>query len=129
MPRQVILCHIDKRPDFGLHRELAQAGVLLEYDTFYRTKYDPEANLWPLIAQMAAAGLDGSIALATDMADPTLWAYGGGPGPVAFPGSIRARLCTLDLTAASVERMMGSNIATRLARSDVPRCNGRKYHD
>ncbi len=37
----------DKRPDFGLHRELAQAGILLGYDTFVRSKYKPERGVWP----------------------------------------------------------------------------------
>jgi 5-phospho-D-xylono-1,4-lactonase len=113
--RQVVLCHMDKRPDHGLHRELAQAGVLLEYDTFHRPKYDPETKLWPLIAAMAAAGLDGAVALATDMADPILWAFGGGPGLASLPGSIRARLRALDLPEESIGRMLGGNIAARLA--------------
>jgi predicted metal-dependent phosphotriesterase family hydrolase len=112
---QMVLCHMDKRPDFGLHRELAQAGVLLEYDTFHRPRYNPEENLWPLIAQMAAAGLDGSVALATDMADPALWAYGGGPGLTSLPTRIQARLGEMDLPNASIQRMLGTNIAFRLA--------------
>jgi phosphotriesterase-related protein len=112
---QLILCHMDKRPDFGLHRELARAGVLLEYDTFYRPKYDPEANLWPLIERMAEAGLDGAVALATDMADPALWAYGGGPGPASLPDSIRARLQGLGLPPESIGRMLGYSVAARLA--------------
>ena len=114
-PRQMILCHMDKRPDIGLHRELARAGALLEYDTFHRPKYDPEANLWPLIERMAAEGLDGAVALATDMADPALWAYGGGPGPAALPGSIRARLQQIGLPPESMRRMLGESIAARLA--------------
>jgi len=98
-----------------LHRELAQAGVLLEYDTFHRPKYDPEATLWPLIERMAAAGLDGAVALATDMADPALWAYGGGPGPASLPGSIRSRLQALGLPPETITGMLGYNVATRLA--------------
>jgi phosphotriesterase-related protein len=116
----MILCHMDKRPDFGLQRELAQAGVLLEYDTFYRPKYDPEANLWPLIERMAAAGLDGAVALATDMADPALWAFGGGPGPASLPGSIRARLQAMGLSPTPIERMLGYNITARLAGMAAP---------
>jgi phosphotriesterase-related protein len=112
---RLILCHMDKRPDFGLHRELAQAGVLLEYDTFHRPKYDPEANLWPLIEKMAAAGLDGAVALATDMADPGLWAYGGGPGPASLPGGIRGRLQALGLPQEVIAGMLGYNVAARLS--------------
>jgi predicted metal-dependent phosphotriesterase family hydrolase len=109
---QLVLCHIDKRPDFGLHRELAQAGVLLEYDTFYRPQYDPEANLWPLIARMAAAGLDHRIALATDMAEAELWRA---PGLEGLLTIIRPRLLTLGLEPGAIERMLGGNIAARLA--------------
>ncbi len=49
LPSQLVLCHMDKRPDFGLQKELARLGVLLEYDTFYRPKYKPAEKLWPLI--------------------------------------------------------------------------------
>ena len=52
LPSQLVLCHMDKRPDFGLQKELARLGVLLEYDTFYRPKYNPSENLWPLIEHM-----------------------------------------------------------------------------
>jgi predicted metal-dependent phosphotriesterase family hydrolase len=114
-PRRVILCHMDKRPDFGLHRELAQAGVLLEYDTFFRPKYDPETNLWPLIVRMAEEGFDDSVALATDMADPAQWAYSGGPGIASLPGTIRARLQALDLPAGCIQKLLGLNITARLA--------------
>jgi phosphotriesterase-related protein len=44
VPRQLVLCHMDKRPDIGLHAELCKYGVLLEYDTFYRPKYAPEES-------------------------------------------------------------------------------------
>lgn len=114
-PDRLVFCHVDKRPDFGLHREMALAGVMLEYDTFYRSKYDPEGNLWPLIGQMAAAGLAGQVALATDMADPALWSFGGGPGPVGILRDIRPRLEQMGIPAADVAAMLGGNIAGRLA--------------
>jgi 5-phospho-D-xylono-1,4-lactonase len=123
--RQVILCHVDKRPDFGLHRELAQAGALLEYDTFYRPKYDPEANLWPLIERMVAAGLESCVALATDMADPGLWAFGGGPGLAGLPTHIRGRLEALGLPQPAIRKLLGRNVAGRLAGNAVGR--GQKY--
>ncbi len=68
-PSQLVLCHMDKRPDFGLQKELARLGVLLEYDTFYRPKYQPAEKLWPLLEHMVSAGLSDRIALATDMAE------------------------------------------------------------
>jgi len=85
-PRQLVLCHMDKRPDAGLQKELARLGVLLEYDTFYRPKYNPSANLWPLIETMVSAGYSDRIALATDMAESELYYFiGKGPGLASLP--------------------------------------------
>lgn len=114
---KLIICHIDKRPDFGLHRQLARAGVALEYDTFYRAKYQPDRNVWPLLEKMVVAGLDGHIVLATDMAEASMWAgMGGEPGQTAFMGQIYPRLQALGFDEATISRLMGGNIARRLAR-------------
>jgi len=77
-PARVQLSHLDKRPDAGLHRELSQAGFLLGYDTFLRSAYEPERNVWPLLERMLAEGRERSIACGLDLADPALWSFGGG---------------------------------------------------
>ena len=113
---RLIFCHMDKRPDFGLHRELAQAGVLLEYDTFVRPKYRPDEHVWPLLAQMIDAGLAGSVALATDSALTSMWTHlGGAPGAAAFVTQIKARLDEMAVSAEDSYRLLGGNIAARLA--------------
>ncbi len=113
---QLVLCHMDKRPDIGLHKELAHLGVLLEYDTFYRPKYNPSANLWPLIEQMAGAGFADRVALATDMAEAELYHHiGGGAGLASFPGEIQALLIERDIPELARKQMLGGNIARRLA--------------
>ncbi len=119
---RLVLCHVDKRPDFGLHRELAQAGVLLEYDTFYRPKYQPETNVWPLIGRMLSAGLGGQVALATDMAESTSWkSLGGEPGLAALPQDAPAHLQALGAQPAEIAALMGMNITGRIARPvDLP---------
>jgi 5-phospho-D-xylono-1,4-lactonase len=115
-PRRLVFCHMDKRPDFGLHHELAQAGVLLEYDTFVRPKYEPRQNAWPLLQQMVAAGLGSQVALATDMALTSMWTrLGGGPGPAAFLQEVKTDLEALEMEAEVVQKLMGGNIAARLA--------------
>ncbi len=115
-PNRLVFCHVDKRADFGLHLSMAQAGVVLEYDTFYRPKYDPEANVWALLPQMIDAGLASNVALATDMAGGELWSrLGVGPGLTAFFTQIRARLETLGVAPAAIRDLMGGNIAARLA--------------
>jgi predicted metal-dependent phosphotriesterase family hydrolase len=115
-PRQLVLCHMDKAPDFGLHRDLAKAGVLLEYDTFFRQKYAPDLHVWPLIEAMISHSFDESIALATDMAEASMWKHiGGGPGMAGFAEGIHARLDEMRLGASSIHQLMGGNIANRLA--------------
>jgi 5-phospho-D-xylono-1,4-lactonase len=109
---RLVICHIDKRPDFGLHRELAQAGILLEYDTFFRPKYDPERNVWSLLQRMAAAGLAGQIAIGTDLAGMAFWHE---IGPAGLPGAIVSRLRALGFDPATVRCLTGGNIADRLA--------------
>jgi len=115
-PGRLMLCHIDKRPDPGLHQELARAGVLLEYDTFFRPQYHPEERLWPLLEAMGKADLLGSIALATDLADLSMWASTGkGPGLASLPSLIRARLLQRGFNPAGVQAMLGENVLQRLA--------------
>lgn len=117
-PQRLIFCHVDKRPDVGLHCELAQAGVMLEYDTFYRPKYQPEKHLWPLIKDMVQAGHRSQLALATDMASSAMWQrLGGQPGLVAFITFIKPRLEQMGFDQPTIEMLLGGNITNRLAIS------------
>ncbi len=111
---RLVLCHIDKRPDFGLHRELAQGGVLLEYDTWFRPKYQPERNVWPLLEQMVGSGLAGQVAIGTDMVDPETWRD---LGPAALVTGIMPRLEQLGFDPVTIRRLTGQNIAERVAVS------------
>ena len=115
---RLVLFHMDKRPDFGLHRDLAQLGILLEYDTFYRPKYRPEQNVWPLLENMVAAGFEGKVAIGTDMADRALWSrLGAGPGLAGLVTRIVPRLQEIGCSPATIKRLVGENITTRLARA------------
>lgn len=115
-PHQLVLCHMDKRPDHGLHKELARLGVLLEYDTFYRPKYEPETNLWPLIEMMVQAGLSENVALATDMAEAALYhTLGKGPGLASLPRDIQQQLIKRGIPEEARMQLLGGNIARRLA--------------
>lgn len=115
-PWQLCLCHMDKRPDIGLHSEIARYGALLEYDTFFRPKYKPEEGVWPLINQMLENGFGSSIALATDMAEKEMYAsIGGGPGLASLPRDLRARLELKQISEKNIRGLLGENIARRLA--------------
>lgn len=114
---RLVLCHMDKRPDIGLHRALARAGVMLEYDTFYRPQYQPEQRVWHLVEQMVADGLEQQFAIGTDMAHAAMWSrLGTGPGLAGLTTCIVPRLQSIGFALATVQRLVGENIAARLAR-------------
>jgi phosphotriesterase-related protein len=115
LPQQLVLCHMDKRADVSLHKALANLGVLLEYDTFYRPKYDPASNLWPLLEQMVNAGFGDRIALATDLAEAALYHHiGDGPGLASLPGEIQDTMKQKGFPETAIKQMLGENIARRL---------------
>jgi len=119
-PTRLVLCHMDKRPDLELHKQLAGEGVLLEYDTFYRPKYRPEENAWPLLEQMVADGLAAGIAIGTDMADAGLWSrLDGGPGLTGLITQIIPRLRAIGCDAQTIHQLTGGNISRLLARAHI----------
>lgn len=80
-PGRVMLSHIDRNPDFRLHRQLAERGAFLQYDSPGRIKYQPETVVIGLMRQMFDAGFGRSLLLGGDTARRSYWkAYGGGPG-------------------------------------------------
>lgn len=116
-PHRLVLCHMDKRPDLGLHEALAQAGMSLEYDTFFRPKYQPEQNLWPLLERMVSDGWARQVVLAADMGGPSMWSrLGGGPGLTALLTQVQPRLRQSGMDEATVRALLGGNMAHRLAR-------------
>ena len=113
---RLVICHIDKRPDLELHKELAQEGCSLEYDTFFRPKYKPDENLWKLIIEMVNSGYQKSIVFATDLADRHLWStMGKGPGLAGFITKIKSRLEEEGLEREIISNLLGRNIADHLA--------------
>lgn len=111
-PERLYLCHMDKRPDLALHRELAQAGVLLGYDTFLRPTYRPEQNVWPLLEALVEGGLARHIALGLDLAQRELWRP---LGLLALPQLVVPRLYQRGFDAATVADLCGQNVARFLA--------------
>lgn len=115
-PDRLYLCHVDKRPDLALHRVLAQAGVLLGYDTFVRPKYRPDEGAWRLLETLVADGLEQHIAIGLDLADATMWQrMGEGPGPRALSETILPRLRDMSLGDTTIANLTGQNVARFLA--------------
>jgi phosphotriesterase-related protein len=114
-PSQLYLCHVDKRPDFGLHRELAQSGVLLGYDTFNRPKYHPEGNAWPLLIKMIKEGYSEQVAIALDLANMDMWKFSGALSGMLFMSEqIRPRLVSEGFDKTHIDAVLGANIMRHL---------------
>ncbi len=80
---RVLLAHVDRNPDPGLHSELAAAGAYLGYDGMARTKYFPDSVLLECLLRVAAAGGAERLTLGGDVARRSAFhAYGGMPGMV-----------------------------------------------
>jgi len=121
-PERLILFHMDKRPDLGLHCELSQQGILLEYDTFFREKYNPQVNAWPLLEGMVSQGWDTRVAIGTDLAEAQMWTrLGGGPGLTGLFKHIIPQMQVRRFEQETIRRLTGENIAARLAISPITR--------
>lgn len=89
---KVVLAHIDRNPDPGLHRELAATGVYLGYDGMARHTRGPDSALLDLIDAVATTAGD-RIVLGGDVARRTRYvAYGGMPGLAYLPRRFLPRL-------------------------------------
>ena len=116
-PQKLILCHVDKKPDFRFHMELLSAGITLEYDTFFRPKYHPDTNLWPLLEYVIENGFEDQIVVATDLAEDVLWSrLGNGPGLTGLINLIIPRMAEIGIHQTIIQKLAGGNIASRLAQ-------------
>jgi predicted metal-dependent phosphotriesterase family hydrolase len=81
MPTAITLGHLDRNPDLGLHRELAQAGAFLSYDSLPKPKYATEGPAIELLIALARDGLHEQVVVGGDFARRSMFTgWGGGPG-------------------------------------------------
>jgi phosphotriesterase-related protein len=118
-PSRVQISHVDKRPDAGLHRELAGAGFVLGYDTFLRPQYRPQERVWPLLLELASAGLWTQIAVGLDLVDASRWSSRGGPGLPSIGDAILPRLRAEGLPERAAAALVGGNALALLDRAKV----------
>lgn len=109
-PACVMLCHIDRNPDFYLHRRLASRGAFLQYDSPGRIKYQPEHIVVDLMRRMFDADLGDHLLLGGDMARRSYWrAYGGGPGFDYLLTRFTPRLRDQGFSEAELQRVWHDN--------------------
>ena len=77
----ILLCHLDRTHyDFKLHKEIAQAGVYLEYDTIGRFKYHNDEIECDLVEYMIDQGHTDCLLMSLDTTRERLLSYGGNIG-------------------------------------------------
>ncbi len=109
-PHCVLVCHMDRNADLGLHRKLAATGVFLEYDTPSRFKYQPESVVVKLMRDMIDAGHLDRLMLGGDMARRTyLKSYGGGPGYAYLLTHFTPRLAEEGFTRSELDAIWCAN--------------------
>ncbi len=114
-PSAVVLAHIDRNPDSGLHAELADRGAYLGYDGMARHRQYPDAVLVDCLAEVVEGGHEDRVLLGGDVARRTRYvAYGGMPGLAYFRERFIPRLVAR-IGHSSTERMLVDNPARFLA--------------
>jgi phosphotriesterase-related protein len=102
---RLVVAHLDRNPDPGLHAEIAATGAYLEYDGPGRAKYHPDSTILATIAAMVERGHGGQLLVGGDTSRRSaLRVTGGGPGLAYAAGPFRARL----------RRELGEEVATRI---------------
>jgi phosphotriesterase-related protein len=110
-PGHLVLSHVDKVVDRGLHRELASAGVTLEYDQGFRWGDRPNGTL-QLIEWMLEDALGDRIVLGMDAARRSYLAvHGGSPGLAWLLGGFSAQLAERGVDDATRRRFFVANPA------------------
>lgn len=112
----IIICHLDRNPDLGYHKEVASTGVYLEYDNASRIKYWPDSTIAELISKMSSEGFSDKILLGTDFALRTYWrAYGGGPGMDYLINNFVPRLKSFGIGEVTLNKFLVENPARAFA--------------
>lgn len=108
---KVMLCHMDKRNDVLLHKSLAEKMIYLEYDTFFKSKYEPEKNVWSLILQMVTEGYCERITIGSDITPGyTLQEADEKHGLHVFLQDVMKRMSDYGIPGNAIMKMMSGNI-------------------
>ena len=116
---RVILAHMDRNLDPGLHAELTLSGVYLGYDGMARHREAPDSAILDCLEQTVAAGDPSRLLLGGDVARRSRYrAYGGMPGVDYLPRRFLPRARTR-LGTTVVDAMLVDNPARVMSMSPV----------
>jgi phosphotriesterase-related protein len=112
----IVLAHVDRAPDPGLHADLAAAGAYLGYDGWARYREWPDSVLVACVARAIELGAAERILLGGDVARRSRYiAYGGMPG-LAYLGHRALPALRAEVGEAAVRAMLVDNPARLLGR-------------
>ncbi|GLY74544.1 phosphotriesterase family protein [Actinoallomurus iriomotensis] len=103
-PHRVILGHLHRFPDPGIHRAAGEAGAFLAFDGPSRVHHATDWRLLESIAALADAGHAHRILLGADTVTPAARSTADGPGMPFLLGGLRPR----------IERELGAALATAI---------------
>lgn len=120
---RIVISHMDVVLDIGLHKEVAAAGALVEYDTFGHEAYpDSRGYLMPTdqqrveaLAEMVAAGFGGSLLVSQDVCFRHLWRHHGGLGYTNLLTRARDMMAAAGLTDDVQRALLVENPGRMLA--------------
>jgi len=116
---RVILAHVDRNPDPGLHLELAARGAYLGYDGPARHREWPDSVLIDCMAAVATRGGERRLLLGGDVARRSRYvAYGGLPGLAYLGDRFVPRLAEM-IGRDALERILRQNPAALLTWGQV----------
>jgi predicted metal-dependent phosphotriesterase family hydrolase len=116
-PDRIVLAHIDRNLDPGLHAELTLAGAYLGYDGMARHREAPDAAIIDCLERVVATGDASRLVLGGDVARRTRYlAYGGMPGLEYLPRRFLPRL----------RDRLGSDVVDRLLIENPARLHAKR---
>ncbi|MDH6432142.1 putative metal-dependent phosphotriesterase family hydrolase [Streptomyces sp. SAI-144] len=113
-PRRVILGHLNRSPDFTVHRESAGSGCYLAFDGPSRAHHATDWRMPDAVRELADAGHGDRLLLGGDTTTAAARSVNGGPGMPYLLRRVRPRL-TADLGEEQVRRILTDNPGRALA--------------
>lgn len=113
----IIFCHLDRaRYDFEYHKEIAEMGIYLEYDTIGRFKYHSDEDEIKLIAFMIENGYRNQMLVGLDTTRARLKSYGGEIGLTYLLDSFIPKMRSYGIDYTSIKDIMVNNPANALSK-------------
>lgn len=103
--RHVVLSHLDRNPDVGLHREILASGVRVEYDSAFRWKAGQGNPTRDLVVALLPEFPD-QLMLGMDAARASYWtSHGGKPGMSYLLTTFRTELRAAGVSGEQLQKI------------------------